>query len=91
MCAKVVNHSTARPWDEDYQASMAQPADALGGGPAGRRCDPMADPVQEHREDLPGNQRGDGDLIPVRLHADCSRWVEARVRGRVRVSLVRVS
>ena len=36
--------------------------------------------MQEHREDLPGNQRGDGDLIPVRLHADCSRWVEERYR-----------
>ena len=44
----------------------------------------MADPVQEHREDLPGNQRGEGELIPVRLHADCSRWAEARVRGKSR-------
>ena len=52
MCAKLGNHSTARPWDEDYRASMAQPADGLGGGPGGRRCDPMADSVQEHREDL---------------------------------------
>ena len=41
-------------------------------------------PNQEHREDLPGNQRGEGELIPVRLHADCSRWAEARVRGKSR-------
>ena len=39
--------------------------------------------MQEHSEELPGNQRGDGELIPVRLHADCSRWVEVRVRARV--------
>jgi len=41
MCAKVVNHSTARPWDEDYRNSMVKPAEELG-GPGGRRCDPMA-------------------------------------------------
>ena len=79
MCAKVVHHSTARPWDEDYRNSMEKPTEEPG-GQGGRRCDPMADPVQEHREDLPGNQRGDGDLIPVRLHADCSRWVEEQYR-----------
>ena len=74
MCTKQVNHSTTRPWDEDYRS---RPTDASVGG---RRCDPMAPRVQEHNEALTGNQRGDGDLIPVQLHTDCSRWVEEQYR-----------
>ena len=75
MCATLTNHSTARPWDEDYRAAASKPSNGEG-----RRCDPLAAPVQQHSELLPGNQRGEGPLIPVRLHRNCSHWVEERYR-----------
>ena len=28
----------------------------------------------------PGNQRGDGPLLPVQIHNNCTRWVEERYR-----------
>ena len=78
MCAKLrPNHTTTRPWDEDYEQQPRRAAADDGGG---RACDPFVAPIQQHVEELPGNQRADGPLIPVALHSNCSRWVDEKYR-----------
>lgn len=36
--------------------------------------------VPAHSEALPGNQRAEGEMIPVRIHSNCSRWLDEPYR-----------
>lgn len=67
--------------------------DGTAGGIVGRRangtpsdappasaCDPLARLAGWPSESLRGNQRAVGEMIPVRVHSNCSEWVEVRYR-----------
>lgn len=43
-------------------------------------CDPYAASVPQPTVALEGNQRRVGPMIPVELHSDCSKWIEAKYR-----------
>jgi len=69
--------------------------DGTAGGLVGRRkdgagaaappspddgCDPFASAASAPNDDLRGNQRAVGEMIPVGIHSNCSEWVEKRYR-----------
>ena len=56
-------------------------SDSAHGGPGvALPCDPRLAPMRPHSEALQGNQRSVGPRIPVVLHSDCSKWIDAQYR-----------
>lgn len=50
------------------------------GGARGQSCNPFGPRLAPHSLQLEGAQRPLGPQLPIRLHNNCSRWVEQRYR-----------